>query len=88
MCADIFSRLMDSNEFIAFVAIVLGCMPGMVAIVSGAIAAVVRTRAREQTRRELAAYVAEGSIDPDKAIALLNAGGSKPGTGDLDEMTG
>ncbi len=88
MCTDIFSRLMDSNEFIAFVAIVLGCLTGMVAIVSGAVAAVVRTRAREQTKRELAAYVAEGSIDPDKAIALLNAGGSKPGPSDSDEMTG
>ena len=35
---------------------------------------VVKTRARENTRREMAAYVAEGTIKPDEAIALLNSG--------------
>lgn len=30
--------------------------------------------AREETRRELAAYVAEGSIDPDDAAKLMGAG--------------
>ena len=83
-----FQALLREENFLVIVAIGMGCLTGMVAIVSGAVAAVVRTRAREQTKRELAAYVAEGSIDPDKAIALLNAGGSKPGTGDLDEMRG
>jgi hypothetical protein len=33
----------------------------------------VKTREREQSRRELAAYVAEGSLDPDKAIEMLKA---------------
>lgn len=31
-------------------------------------------REREQTKRELAAYVAEGSIRPEDATAILNAG--------------
>lgn len=31
-------------------------------------------RDREQTKRELAAYVAEGSIRPEDATAILNAG--------------
>lgn len=35
---------------------------------------VLNTRAREQTKREMAAYVAEGSITPDSAERLLRAG--------------
>lgn len=31
-------------------------------------------RQREQTRREIAAYVAEGSIKPEDAATILNAG--------------
>lgn len=31
-------------------------------------------REREQTKREVAAYVAEGSIRPEDAAAILNAG--------------
>ncbi|MGE3109869.1 MAG: hypothetical protein AB7G11_08135 [Phycisphaerales bacterium] len=34
------------------------------------------TRQRERTRREVAAYVAEGSIRPDDAAKILNAGAS------------
>lgn len=30
----------------------------------------------EETKREMAAYVAEGSISPDDAAKILNAGGS------------
>ncbi len=33
---------------------------------------------RERTRRELGAFVAEGSLDPDEAVAMLDAGWSKP----------
>lgn len=33
-------------------------------------------RDREESRREIAAYVAEGSIDADDAERILNAGGS------------
>ena len=31
-------------------------------------------RAAEQTKREIAAYVAEGSITPDEAAKIINAG--------------
>ncbi len=53
---------------------VIGGAVALVAILAGAIATVINTRAKERTRRELAAYVAAGSLDPDKAVALLNAG--------------
>lgn len=36
---------------------------------------VVQTRAKERTRREVAAYVAEGSMTTDEAERILCAGG-------------
>ena len=54
----------------------------MVAIVGGFASVVMKTRAREQTKRELAAYVAEGTLDPDKAVALINAGRTMWETGE------
>ncbi|MBT8485384.1 MAG: hypothetical protein HKO59_03355 [Phycisphaerales bacterium] len=54
---------------------------GIVAIVFGTISAaftkVVVSRDRERSRRELAAYVAEGTLDADKAVALMDAGNSE-----------
>jgi hypothetical protein len=76
-CDDPFLHYLESDEFLPMVAIFLGCMTGMIAIVGGTIVSVVRHRAREQTKREIAAYVAEGSLDPDKAVAMLNAGRPK-----------
>ena len=73
-CDDVFLQFMQSGEFIPTLAITLGCLTGMIAIIGGTITSVVRSRTREQTKREIAAYVAEGSIDPDKAVAMLNAG--------------
>ena len=57
---------------------IVGGMIAIVGIVFGSVAGVmssmVKTREREQSRRELAAYVAEGTLDPDKAIEMLKAG--------------
>jgi Ca2+/Na+ antiporter len=56
---------------------IVGGMIAIVGIVFGSVAgvmsSVVKTREREQSRRELAAYVAEGTLDPDKAIEMLKA---------------
>jgi hypothetical protein len=53
---------------------------GMVAVIVSVIVDAVRktlqTRAREESRREIAAYVAEGSISADDAARLLAAGNS------------
>ena len=74
LLADSVNELLQHPDFIGLVAIVMGCATGMVAIVFGLITGVLKTKAREETKRELAAYVAEGTIDPDKAIAMLQAG--------------
>lgn len=59
---------------IPIVAIVAGSLVAIVAIIFTATRAIVVGRAKEQTKRELAAYVAEGTLDPDKAVAMINAG--------------
>ncbi len=69
-----FADLVKDENFIAIIAIVLGSAMGLTCIVGGTIAGVMKTRAKEMTKRELAAYVAEGSLDADKAVMMLNAG--------------
>lgn len=53
-----------------------GILVAIVAMITDAIRKMAQTRAREETRREIAAYVAEGSISPDDAAKLLAAGSS------------
>ena len=53
---------------------VIGGAIAIVAIVSGCFTKIIMVRNREKTRREIAAYVAEGTIEPDKAIEMLKAG--------------
>jgi hypothetical protein len=74
-------HLIDEDLIVPVVAIGVGCLVALVAIVSGAITKIVVSRGQERTRRELAAYIAEGSLDPEKAVALMNAGKRTPGGG-------
>ena len=78
-----FQDLLREDNFLAIVAISMGCLTGMVAIVGCLVGGVMRARAREATKRELAAYVTEGTLDPDTAVAMINAGRPKwEGCGD------
>lgn len=43
---------------------------------------VLKSREREQTRRELAAYVAEGTISPDDAVRMMSVGDKSKKQGD------
>jgi hypothetical protein len=45
----------------------------VVGMVTKAITSVVIGHAREKSRREIAAYIAEGSIDPDQGERLMKA---------------
>lgn len=49
----------------------------MLAIIAGAVRRSIETSAREQTRREIAAYVAEGTISPEDGARLMEAGAKK-----------
>lgn len=46
----------------------------IVAIVGGYISGVLKSSARERSRREIAAYVAEGSMTPEQGEKLMKAG--------------
>ena len=46
----------------------------IVAILAGTLSSVLNVRQREKTRREVAAYVASGTIDKDTAVAILTTG--------------
>ncbi|MEM9166119.1 MAG: hypothetical protein AAGB48_03760 [Planctomycetota bacterium] len=62
-------------EEIKLVVIVLGIITLVVTVtVSRTIRSAITSRDREQTKRELAAYIAEGSISPDDAKAILHVG--------------
>ena len=70
----IIDTLAQKDTLIPVIAIVGGLIVGALWIVMGTVQAMVVGTARERTKREMAAYVAEGTIDADKAVAMLNAG--------------
>lgn len=47
-------------------------------VIAATIDSIVKARGRERTKREIAAYVAEGSISPVDAERLLTAGDKAP----------
>lgn len=53
---------------------IIGGFLGVVGIVFGTITGAMKTNAREKTRREIAAYIAEGSMTPEQGEKLLKAG--------------
>lgn len=87
LLASEFETLVNHPDFLGILAITLGCLTGMVAIIFSTLTGVAKAKSREATKREIAAYVAEGSIDPDKAVALLNAGATKCDLEDLGDIT-
>ena len=60
----------------AIVFCVIGGMVAILWILCATIASILSTRAREKTRREIAAYLAEGTIDRDTALAMMKSGGA------------
>ena len=67
-------HMLDEDLLIPVMAIGCGSIIAVVAIIFTTVKTMVVSRNREATKRELAAYVAEGSLDPDKAVAMINAG--------------
>lgn len=74
---DIIRVMSERGVIIPVVAIAFGCAIPIVGAIAGSIRGSIVGRAREESRRELAAYVAEGSMSTDDAERLLNAGRSK-----------
>jgi hypothetical protein len=75
--SELFQRL-TSSEFL-FVG--GGIAVAITAILSGCLKSVVKSVSRERTRREIAAYIAEGSMTPEQGEKLMGAGERRNGCG-------
>ncbi|GIK20529.1 MAG: hypothetical protein DYG93_13360 [Leptolyngbya sp. PLA2] len=67
------TTLAISGEMIAVIAIVGTFVMIVVAVIASAISGVYKARERERTKREVAAYVAEGSMTPVEGERLIKA---------------
>lgn len=61
------------QDMIPIIAIIAGCSVAGIAIIFGCLQAISSRKQREQSRREIAAYVAEGSMTPEDAEKILRA---------------
>ncbi len=59
---------------IPIIAIVGGLIIAAIGMIGGLVRSVKREKEREQSRREVAAYVAEGSMSAEDATKILEAG--------------
>jgi hypothetical protein len=64
------SQLMAADGFLW----VVGGMIAIVGIFCGTVTSMVKVVSRERSRREIAAYIAEGSLTPEQGERLMNAG--------------
>lgn len=72
----ILASFKDADAAVLMVLFGGGILVAIVAIITEAVRKTAQTKAREESRREIAAYVAEGSITADDAAKLLASGGS------------
>jgi hypothetical protein len=70
------AKLLDSDTLV----LVIGGAIAITAIVASALKHIVTSSAREKTRREIAAYIAEGSMSPEQGEKLMSAGQARPRT--------
>ena len=69
--------MLASDDFLAVAAIALpGSIVAILAIGMDCWRKAAHTKQREQSRREIAAYIAEGSMSPDDGARLMAAGES------------
>jgi hypothetical protein len=66
----------DAQTAVVVIGVSGGILIAIIATISSSIQKTRQTRYREESRREIAAYVAEGSISPDDGAKLLSAGKS------------
>ncbi len=70
---ELINHIFDGENLI----FVIGGTIAIVAIVFSAIKRIVTTGSRERSRREIAAYIAEGSMTPEQGERLMKAGDDK-----------
>jgi hypothetical protein len=72
--SELLSDLARRGDLIPLLAIAGGLGIGAIAVVCGGIRSVAISRAREETKRELVAHVAGGTLDAPTAIGIIEAG--------------
>ncbi|MFG0282783.1 MAG: hypothetical protein ACF8R7_00025 [Phycisphaerales bacterium JB039] len=73
MAQDIVNKLLDADVLF----FLIGGLIAIVAIVFGMATSMIKAMARERSRREIAAYIAEGSMTPEQGERLMAAGESR-----------
>jgi hypothetical protein len=71
---DTLNQVMNSSNGVVFFVVGGAFLVAIIGIVSNTISCIAKSRAREQSRREIAAYIAEGSISPAEGERLMTAG--------------
>jgi len=71
----------DTGMFTIFVIFGVGGVIAILGIFFGTIKSTAIAKEREKSRREIAAYIAEGSMTPEDGERLLNAGKGKSSCG-------
>jgi len=69
MSQDIIQQFLDEDVLVFLV----GGAIAITAIVMGIIGSTIKAASRERTRREIAAYIAEGSMTPEQGERLMKA---------------
>ena len=72
--ATMVDRVFDKNTFPLLMIFGVGGLIAITAILSGVIRSITVAKAKERTRQEVAAYVAEGSMTAAEGERLLRAG--------------
>lgn len=71
---EVVDSIMQSRNFVPLLV-----FSGIIFIVAvRTLGAVLRTSARERSRREIAAYIAEGTMTPEQGERLIRAGDDEP----------
>lgn len=77
--------IIEADTLIPIIAIVGGFLIAIIGMISNTVRQNARVREREQSRREVAAYVAEGSMSAEDAERILKAGVKRSSGCDKDE---
>jgi hypothetical protein len=64
-------NVLDDHMYVVVIALI--CLAVLVNSFVRAITAVLTTHAKERSRREIAAYIAEGSLSPEQGERLMKA---------------
>jgi hypothetical protein len=70
----------DKGMFVIAVIFGIGGAIAILGIIFGTIKGVTENKEREKTKREIAAYIAEGSMSAEDGERILNAGSPKTAT--------